>query len=279
VNRLRLWLLGQGVTASLSPAMQEAALRARGIAGWYRAMEVSVADLGAWLERVRAGEVDGANVSVPHKVTAAAACDELEGDAALLGAVNTMMVAGGRLIGANTDAAGLESALRRHHLWPAPGTPAVVLGAGGAAAAVALALGRAGCAPITLAARRPDAAAELAQRLAAVVPVIDDGPWDAHRVADLLAGGGVLVNATPAPATALPVDLHRLGADTAVVDLRYRPRPVDLVAAARQAGLRADDGLEMLLCQGMLAFARWSGVEPPWDAARAALLDAAAAAA
>jgi shikimate dehydrogenase len=83
-----------------------------------------------------------------------------------------------------------------------------------------------------------------------------------------------VVNATPGGLAALPLRLDRLGAGCTVIDLRYRPRPVDLVAAAREAGLRACDGLEMLLQQGMLSFRRWTGLEPPWEEARAALLAA-----
>jgi shikimate dehydrogenase len=95
-------------------------------------------------------------------------------------------------------------------------------------------------------------------------------------VAPLLADCTVVVNATPAPLEALPFHPRDLPATAIVVDLRYRPRPVDLVSAARAAGLRAGDGLEMLLHQGMLSFRRWTGLEPPWNAARAALAEAVA---
>jgi shikimate dehydrogenase len=265
-----LWLLGHGVTASPSPRMQEAALAARGVEGSYRIVDVPPEELGDALRRLRAGEACGANVTIPHKVAVAAACDRLEGDAALTGAVNTVVVEEGRLVGANTDAAGLEGALRGAGLWPATGRDAVVLGAGGAAAATLLALSRVPARRLWIAARRPEAALRLADRLA---PVLEAGPapWDAAALEPLLAGAATVVNATPSGLGGLPLRLDRLPAGCTVVDLRYRPRPVDLVAAAGAAGLPACDGLEMLLHQGMLSFRRWTGLEPPWEEARAAL--------
>jgi shikimate dehydrogenase len=270
---MRLWLLGHGVGASPSPAMQEAALRARGVPGSYRIVDVAPEGLEAALARLRGGEASGANVTIPHKVAVAAACDRLEGDAQLTGAVNTVVMEDGRLVGANTDAAGLEAALRGAGLWPAAGVTAVVLGAGGAAAAAVLALARVPVGRIRVAARREGAAAGLARRLAATAEPVAVA-WDTEVLAPLLADAGVVVNATPCGLDALPLRLEALPVECAVIDLRYRPRPVDLVAAARAAGLRSCDGLEMLLHQGMLSFRRWTGLEPPWDEARTALLAA-----
>lgn len=265
-----LWLLGHGISASPSPLMQEAALRARGVEGSYRIVDVAPEELGGALERLRGGAARGANVTIPHKLAVAAACDRVEGDAAVTGAVNTVVVEEGRLLGFNTDAAGLEGALRAAGLWPSPGGEAVVLGAGGAAAAALLALGRVPVSRAWVAARRAEAAEDLAGRLNGVVAAAP-APWDAGALEPLLGGAEIVVNATPTGLAALPLDLERLGSECTVVDLRYRPRPVDLVAAATAGGLRACDGLEMLLHQGMLSFRRWTGLEPPWEVARAAL--------
>lgn len=270
---MRLWLLGHGVCASPSPAMQEAALRAHGVAGSYRIVDVSPAELEEALGRLRRGDARGANVTIPHKLAVAAACDELEGDARRTGAVNTVTVEDGRLLGGNTDAAGLEGALRGAGLWPAAGATAVVLGAGGAAAAAALAMGRVPAARVWIASRREAAAAGLAARLEGQVAALP-APWERAALTPLLAGSDVVLNATPCGLADLPLRVDDLPRDGTVVDLRYRPRPVDLVAAARSAGLRACDGTEMLLHQGMLSFRRWTGLEPPWDEARAALLAA-----
>jgi shikimate dehydrogenase len=281
---LRLWLLGSSVARSPSPAMQNAALRALGVAGGYEAMDVDERGFDAAVALLRSGAAQGANVTIPHKRRAAQACDALEGDADLLGAVNTLVVEEGRLIGANTDALGLEAALRSGGFWPAGGgerAPGVVLGAGGAAAAAVLVLLRAGVEHVVLAARNPQAAMAAATDLAArVAGVVDDAAivgMPLSRVPALLPDAAWIVNATPAGLDELPVDVALAARTAIVVDLRYRPRPVDLVAAATAAGLRACDGLEMLLAQGMLSLRRWTGQEPPWEAARSALLTAVAA--
>jgi len=277
VTRPALWLLGHGVAASPSPAMQNAALRARGLDWEYAIRDVSAAELPDALRALRDGVARGANVTIPHKRAVAEACDELAGDALPTGAVNTVTVGdGGRLVGDNTDALGLEGALRAQGLWPEPGAVAVVLGAGGAAAAAILALSRAGASTISLVARRPDAAGGMqGMQVTRVVR------WSPDAVSDTLSqagrAGSILINATPAPLADLPVDVAALPETCIVIDLRYRPRPVDLVTAAQARGLRAADGLEMLLHQGMLSFQRWTGLEPPWDAARQALRGAVAA--
>jgi len=291
VTRPALWLLGHGVAASPSPAMQNAALRARGLDWEYAIRDVSAAELPDALRALRDGVARGANVTIPHKRAVAEACDELVGDALLTGAVNTVTVGeGGRLVGDNTDALGLEGALKTLGLWPDAALAVVVLGAGGAAAAAALALSRAAEAfsdpsvsqvvipEIFLVARRPDAAGKLLTSRPHV-PGLRTAAWSPDAVAAALHSGmsSVLINATPAPLADLPIDVAALPDDCIVVDLRYRPRPVDLVAAAQARGLRAADGLEMLLHQGMLSFERWTGLEPPWDAARQALRDAVAA--
>ena len=258
MTRTALWLLGQGISASPSPAMQNAALRARGLDWEYAIRDVDAEALGAALAELRDGAARGANVTIPHKRAVADACDELVGDAALTGAANTVVVSGGRLLGHNTDALGLEEALRADGLWPAEGASVVVLGAGGAAAAAVLALGRAAPAGVTVISRRQPSL------------------WHPSAVHDALAdsASSLLINATPAGLADLPVDVAGLPATCTVVDLRYRPRPVDLVAAARARGLAATDGLGMLLHQGMLSFQLWTGVAPPWDEARNALLEA-----
>jgi shikimate dehydrogenase len=276
----RLWLLGSRVSTSPSPAMHNAALRALGVDIRYEALEVDEAGFDAAVARLRGGEAMGANVTIPYKRRAAQACDSLEGDAAALRAVNTVVAGDGRLIGANTDAAGLEHALREEGLWPgeAAGGLGVVLGAGGAAAAVTLVLARMGVDRVVLAARRPqaasEAAADLGRGLRSGTAVEGIGLATAGP---LLRQAGWVVNATPAGLADLPIEPERLARSAVVVDLRYRPRPVDLVAAATAAGLRACDGLEMLVAQGMLSLRRWTGLEPAWDAARDALLSAVAA--
>jgi len=268
-----LGLIGSGIRRSPSPAMQQAALAERGLRGEYTLLDCSPDELPSALRRLRSGELTGCNVTVPYKIALAAACDRLEGDAAVCQAVNTLTADHGQIVGENTDARGFELALAYQRLRPEQGERGLVFGAGGAASSVLLALCRMQLGEVVVVARRVDQAAELCLRVSPenTRPV----EWrDLDTLHRLARGASILVNATPAEAAEIPVPLGLLPAGCVVADLRYRPRPVDLVAAARAQGLRATDGLEMLLFQGMLSFQRWTGVSPPWQAARQALLRA-----
>ena len=273
---LRLGLIGSGIGRSPSPAMHRAALEARGLRGDYELLDTRPEQLPGVLQRLRSGELDGCNVTIPYKAALAAACDRLDGDAAVCRAVNTLVRAGDVLVGENTDARGFELSLAYQRLVPEPGGRALVLGAGGGAAAVVLALCRMRVGEIAVVARRPDQAAELCLRVSPdnTRPVAWD---DTAAVEEAARRAAIVVNATAAGIADLPVRLDLLAEGCIVADLRYRPRPVDLVSAALERGLQASDGVEMLLFQGMLSFQRWTGADPPWHAARTALLAALAA--
>ena len=270
---LQLGLIGSGIGGSPSPAMHRAALAARGLAGDYELFDVAPAELPALLQRLRGGELTGCNVTAPYKAALAAACDRLEGDADLCQAVNTLTVVDGELVGENTDAHGFHLALSYRRLWPSPGCRAVVLGSGGAAAAVVLAFTLAPADDIAVVARHIDSAAGVCEQVAPehgqVLAFDDRAAIDAA-----VAEASIVVNATPLGLADLPFDIDRLPSSCVVADLRYRPHPVDVVAAAQARGLGACDGEEMLLFQGMLSFRRWTDAEPPWHAARAALHEA-----
>jgi shikimate dehydrogenase len=253
--------------------MHQAAMQSSGIEGTYVLRDVAATDLDTFIAELRAGRYTGCNVTTPYKARMAEACDRLEGDAETLGVVNTITVAGGRLVGTTTDADGFELALSEARIWPRQAATALVLGAGGAAAAVALALTRVPLLRLRIAARRPEAAEQLAQRLRGSGDVATVA-WDQEAIA--LEGGrsAIVVNATSAGLAVLPFDPSALPAACSVVDIRYRPRPVDVVSAALASGHRAADGLEMLLQQGLLSFALWSGTRAPAAAVRSALLRA-----
>ncbi|MGD1034271.1 MAG: shikimate dehydrogenase [Candidatus Dormibacteria bacterium] len=273
---LQFGLIGSGIGHSPSPAMQRAALRAREIQGDYTLLDVTPAELPGLLRQLRGRELAGCNVTVPYKTALATACDRLEGDASICQAVNTLLMRDEQLIGENTDARGFELALGYQRLRPEPGGSALVLGAGGAATACVLALCRMRVDEVVVVARRLEQAEELCLRVSPEAA----RPLDWHDAAGLARAAreaGTFVNAASVGLAAAPISLEALPSDCVVVDLRYRPRPVDLVAAARDRGLRATDGAEMLLFQGMLSFQHWTGVDPPWHAARAALEEALAA--
>jgi shikimate dehydrogenase len=270
---LRLCLVGAGISHSPSAVLHQAAMQSTGVEGTYVLRDVAAADLDRFIAELRAGRYNGCNVTAPYKAVIAAACDRLEGDAEILGVVNTISVRGGRLIGMTTDADGFELALSLASMWPRQGATALVLGAGGAAAAVALALTRVPLLRLRIAARNPEAAERLTRRLRGSGD-IEAIAWDASAIARDCAHSAIVVNATPVGLAALPFDPRTLPPACSVIDIRYRPRPVDVVSAAMESGHRAEDGLEMLLQQGLLSFSIWTGTSAPAGGVRSALLRA-----
>jgi shikimate dehydrogenase len=203
----------------------------------------------------------GANVTIPHKVAVMPMLDDLEGEARAVGAVNTIRREGGRLVGSNTDVAGVREALAAAGV-ESQGAAVVILGAGGSARAAAVAVAGA---RICVVARRPEAAAGMTGETFAW----DDPNWLARaRHADLI------INATPLGRRGeMPLRPAALPPRGAVIDLVYVRGGTPLVRRARQLGLRCVDGWTVLLAQGAAAFQAWTGRPAPIDAMRAALTD------
>lgn len=256
-------LLGHPVGHSVSPQIHHAAFRATGVDAVYVAFDVQPADLATALNGLRVIGMLGANITVPHKQAVWELVDRRSREAEAVGAANTLYWDDGRLVADNTDAVGLQAVLE--DLGLQPGTPTVVFGAGGAARAAAVALGRLG-ARVEVVARRADAGlavASLARRMGA-----DAGPVEEPRL---------IINATPLGlhGEALPERFMRLGRGQTALDLVYGPADTPFLAAARSAGAAARDGLDMLVAQAAGSFERWTGVAAPLEkmhaAARAAL--------
>ena len=207
----------------------------------------------------------GTNVTIPHKEAAFAGVDETDAIARRIGAVNTVFVRdGGTLAGTNTDAFGFVEALRgRLHAWSGAGIAATVLGAGGAARAIVAALQDEGASEIRLVNRTAARAEALRDRFGPTVVAVD---WEKREEA--LDGAGFLVNTTAlgmAGGEPLDIRLDALPDDAVVNDIVYTPLETGLLASARARGLRAVDGLEMLLHQARPGFAGWFGSEPAVD--------------
>jgi shikimate dehydrogenase len=254
-------LIGDPVSHSLSPRMQNAALAARGLDWAYVPLQVDAAHLEDAVGGLVALGFEGANVTIPHKTAVVAFCDELDEVAERAGSVNTIVVRDGRALASSTDG---PAVLR---LVEAEGASTLVLGAGGAAQAVATSLLGAGASALTVAARDDGRARALVARLKTLFPereIEADPAWPTSASATLL------VNATPIR-DELPAPLEGVAQ---VVDLAYRAdrSPTTLVTAAREAGCeRVVDGLEVLLAQGAASFEQWTGIEAPVDVMRAAL--------
>jgi shikimate dehydrogenase len=254
-------VIGDPVGHSRSPAMHNAALAALGLDWVYVALPVARGDGAAAVRAVTTLGLAGLNVTMPHKADAAAACDDLSPEASALGAVNTVVNAGGTLVGHSTDGDGFLRALDDEGITSA-GQRVLVIGAGGAARAITYALGRVG-AHVTVAARRSEAA----RRAAALAPDADATGLDGIAV----EGFDVVVNATPLgmDGEVPPFDTAELHAGQFVYDTVY-PIETPLLGEARARGLRAAGGLGMLVHQGALSFSLWTGVAPPLDVMRAA---------
>ncbi len=238
--------------------MQAAAFRAAGLDDWsYEIREVDAAGLPAAVADLRRDVTcAGANVTIPHKVAVMPLLDATDAVARAVGAVNTIVRDHDHLAGHNTDVAGIAAAAgdAGYH-----GGDVVVLGAGGSARAVEMALSGQ---PVSWVAREPD-------RAAGLEPVYrwDDPAWYGH-----LDAAALLINATPLGRHGeLPVDPRRLPRDAGVVDLVYVEGGTPLVRAAREQGLRVADGWTVLLEQGAAAFELWTGRAAPRDAMRAVL--------
>ncbi|HEX3724481.1 MAG TPA: shikimate dehydrogenase [Nitrolancea sp.] len=260
---LRVGLIGFPVEHSLSPAFQQAAFDALGLDIRYELWTTTVEELAGRVEGLRASEFLGANVTVPYKERAFSLMESVSDIARRAGAVNTIVKRGNQLHGENTDVAGFLSPLLRRGLQLRE-MNVIVLGAGGAARGVVVALQSIGCEQIVVANRTVERARILADQLAGAVEVsgLDDTLTAHAERADLL------VNATSLgwDGDRLPLDetaLRALKQDALVYDLTYRATP--LLRAAQRFGHPTLDGLEMLVAQGAESFRLWTGEEPPFE--------------
>jgi len=258
-------VIGDPVRHSLSPQIHNAAFAAAGLDWVYVAFEVPA---GSGAEAVGAMAVlgiEGFSVTMPHKEDVAAACTELSADARALAAVNCVVRRNGRSIGHSTDGEGFLFGLHRDLGFDPMGANCVVLGAGGAARAVVLALAGAGAASVGVVNRtqaRGIRAAELAGSAGALVEP------------SVAADADLIINATPmgmGADTSLPIDPSLIGAGQCVVDLIYHPAETPLLVAAASNGARTANGLSMLVGQAATAFTLWTGEQAPVDAMFAAV--------
>ncbi len=261
---IRLGVLGWPVAHSRSPTIQNAALAAAGLSGWrYQLLPVPPELLVETVSALPQAGFRGVNVTIPHKEAALMLADQASETAQAIGAANTLIFDEGGLTRAeNTDAPALIQALP----FPARGRTALVLGAGGSARAAVWALLDAGAAEVRVWNRTP----ERAKRLCAEVGGFS---VDAAAPADLLvhctASG---LGAPDATFTQLPVGAGDLDNYECVVDFVYADAATQLVSTARERGIAAVDGRELLIGQGALSFTHFTGLKAPVEEMRAALI-------
>jgi shikimate dehydrogenase len=253
-------IAGWPVTYSRSPRLHGFWLQRHGIDGVYVPLPIRPGEFATAVRGLLAAGFAGANVTIPHKLAAFEICDSVDASAHRAGAVNTLIFGEGRISGSNTDGYGFIANLRANGVDPANG-PALVLGAGGSARAVAAALQDAGVA-VTVANRTRARAEQLGNDL----PGLHVIEWESREAA--LADHALVVNATPLGMVGhepLDLDLSRGSASLVVADNVYVPLETPLLRGARARGLRSVEGLGMLLHQAVPGFRAWFGVEPSVD--------------
>ncbi|HEY6876393.1 MAG TPA: shikimate dehydrogenase [Polyangiales bacterium] len=273
-------ILGWPVEHSRSPALHSAAFRARGLEAQYVCFPVHPDDVADAVRGLKALGVRGANVTVPHKEAVIRWLDAVTPEARAIGAVNTIVREVDKLVGHNTDAQGLARALDDAGV-ELSGARVLVLGAGGAARATVVGLAQRGASRIAVAARRLEQAQALVRDLtdACAPSVLAATDMSRAELTRELRETTLLVQSTSATLASSPdaagfaasLAIELLPAQATVIDLVYRPRETTVLARARERGLRAVDGLGMLLHQGALAFELWTHMPAPLDVMRATL--------
>ena len=274
-------VIGDPVEHSLSPVLHNAAFAELGIDWVYVAFRVAPGQGGAAVRAMRTLDLAGLSVTMPHKADAAAAVDLLGPIATRLSVVNTVSWSrttnDARLLGESTDGPGFLDALHGDEGFDPANRDCTVLGTGGAARAVTLALAGAGAASVSVVGRRPEATygcAALAGAVGRAVPAEDE---EELRVA--VAGAELLVNATPigmGGETDLPFGIADdwMKSSHFVADLIYAPATTPLLAAARRAGAHCCNGLGMLIHQAARQVELWTGRPAPLEAMSAAVVGA-----
>ena len=261
-------LIGDPVEHSMSPTMQNAAFRKLGLDYLYLPFRVKKEEVGQAIAGMRALNIRGLNVTAPHKVAVVQFLDELDHLAGKIGAVNTIVNEDGVLTGHNTDATGFLQALLEREIEPA-GKRVVILGAGGAARAIAFVLAERGATLLILnRALELDWAEELARRLSATFSKkVEALELKQENLAPALGQADILVNATSvgmAPiANETPVPADLLHPNLIVYDIVYNPMKTRLLREAEAVGASTIGGVDMLVWQGALAFEKWTSMKAP----------------
>ncbi|MSQ23692.1 MAG: shikimate dehydrogenase [Chloroflexi bacterium] len=273
------YVIGFPIAHSLSPAIHNAAFAATGFDGHYRAVEVAPDQLEAWVKQARGLETLGFNVTLPHKEAIIRHLDRIEGDAELAGAVNTVIAmrpdsARPGLSGTNTDGIGFRQMLAEEAHTTLTGKKVLLLGAGGAARAVALVALQDGAHTLWVANRHEERARGLLTQLSTITTATaaESLSLADPRLQALMGDADIIVNATSVGLRQdeLPADPGSANSSALVIDLIYNPAETAFMHAARGRGIQVLGGLGMLVHQAAAAFERWTAIGAPIPVMRAA---------
>ena len=281
---IRLGIFGDPVAHSLSPEMQNAALRGGEINAQYARFHIRSNELRSALRFLRNLDLVGVNLTVPHKIAGFGQIDEADESASRVGAVNTIRVVDKRLVGSNTDGEGFLRAVRSEFSVDLRDLRVLIIGAGGGTGrAIAWQCALENCERLVLVNRTLEKANALAERLRSLfmearvlgpAARLEAVAWEESVVRMQLADIDLIVNATPLgmnPSDPAPIPGRLIAPHHMVFDCVYGPSKTALLRAAEQAGARSANGISMLLHQGALSFSIWFDRDPPIDAMRKAL--------
>jgi shikimate dehydrogenase len=280
---IRLGVFGDPVEHSLSPQMQNAALKHCKIGMQYARFHILPNELHEAVELARKLNFVGLNLTLPHKVAGAQMMARLDDDAKRIGAVNVVKIDNGKLGGFNTDGRGFSRAIREEFSVDLRDLRVMILGAGGAARAISLECGKANCERLVIANDTFEKGKQLAGQLRdffqgpkvfGPVPRLQAIGWEENALRFQIANIDLIVNATPlglSRADASPIPARLLAPHLMIYDTIYLRERTPFVSAAIEAGARGANGMSMLLHQGALAFEIWFEREPPIEVMRKAL--------
>lgn len=261
-------VFGDPVDGNPTGVLEEAGFAALGLNYRYLTMKVTPDDFDTAMKSLKALHMKGINLTMPHKITVLPYLDEISEAAKIIGAVNTIVIRDGKLIGDNTDGKGFVQALRMEKVSPA-GKHITILGAGGASKAIAVECALAGAASVTVINRGQANGENLVHTILehtnAKATYL---PWSEHQA--IPTGTDILINATPIgfhpDVTQKPdIDYDTITSDMVVSDVVFNPDITEFLKAAASRGAKTISGLGMLVCQGALNFTIWTEKEAPYD--------------
>jgi len=269
-------IIGDPVAHSLSPLMHNAAYQAMDLDMCYVPFRVDSADLSAAVDGMKAMNLTGLNVTIPHKINVASLVDRLDSAAARLGAVNTIVNKGGSLVGYNTDGAGFIRAIEEKAVLDYGALSVLIFGAGGAARAIGLALADKGVKAVNIVNRSRDRGVDFRDMLLGEFPGLPVTVRELNDdYDDLVSTSKLVVNATSVGMEGrlkgISFTVDRISKDHMVCDVVYTTGETPLLIAAGEHGATTLGGLGMLLHQGAEAIRLWSGQEPPLQVMRLAI--------
>ncbi|MFQ5455883.1 MAG: shikimate dehydrogenase [Nitrospirota bacterium] len=266
-------IFGHPVHHTFSPLMQNAAFNAAGLDYCYLPFDVKPENLKLALNAIPLLNIKGLNITIPHKEKVLSYLDEVTDEAKFIGAVNTIKTDGEKLTGHNTDGRGFTMAFQEEFSATVEGKRFLIIGAGGAAKAIAIQLAIEGARAIIIANRTFFTGRELAEHLLEHFPNCDISIIRLKRkeISNVMEHIDVLINTTPVgmkPDDPLLITDEMFNPDSVVCDIVYNPKETILLRRAKESGLKTMSGIGMLLHQGALAFEIWTGEKPPLSVMR-----------